>query len=146
MNAKTDSLLGKRDIVVKRFEDVEFGELVDDLSREIKQRNYLITRVNNIDNIHDRKLLNAATDVSFQHYKIVEFCNLNSCAALISAEQLSGVFMPVRFIVYQAKNSQHINAAFLKPTAFARLFSSGPLHKIAQELEQDMTAVLDELI
>ncbi|MFC1664805.1 DUF302 domain-containing protein [Pseudomonadota bacterium] len=145
MKANTESLLGQQDIVVRQFEDVEFVELVDDLSREIKQRNYRVTRINNIDNIHDRKLLNAGTDVNFLHYKIIEFCNLNSCAALISEEQLSGVFMPVRFSVYQSKNSRHIKAAFLKPTAFARLFTNAPLQNIAKELEQDMIAVLDEL-
>ena len=53
--------------------------------------------------------------------------------------------MPVRFIVYQGKSSRHINAAFLKPTAFARLFAKGHLLQIAQELEQDMIAILDEL-
>lgn len=137
----------RRDIVEKQFKNLDFNEFIDDLSREIRQRNYRITRINNIDNIHDRKTLVGQPEVRFLHYKIIEFCNLNSCAELISAELLAGVFMPVRFSVYQPSASQQISAAFLRPTAFAGLFNTtaSPLLKVAKELEKDMLEILDEL-
>ena len=55
--------------------------------------------------------------------------------------------MPVRFSAYQPNASQQISAAFLRPTAFAGLFSTtaSPLIRVAKELENDMLEILDEL-
>ena len=38
------------DIVTKVFSGMQFDDVLDDLTNEIKSRNYLITRINNIDN------------------------------------------------------------------------------------------------
>lgn len=134
-----------QDIVDREFPADNFDDLLDDLLTEIEVRNYRVTRVNNIDNIYDR--LEAGIDVSigFKRYKIVEFCNLNSCSELISGDLKSGLFMPVRFIAYQKLNSSTSNIAFLKPTAFAALFDSEQLTRVAAKLEEDMIEVLDEL-
>jgi hypothetical protein len=53
--------------------------------------------------------------------------------------------MPVRFIVYQKLDASTSHIAFLKPTAFADLFDSEQLTRVAAQLEQDMIQVLDEL-
>ena len=45
------------DIVTKVFSEIDFEEILDYLIQEIKAKNYLITRVSNIDNIHDRDVL-----------------------------------------------------------------------------------------
>ena len=83
--------------------------------------------------------------IPFERYKIVEFCNLGSCAQLISQEMLAGVFMPLRFIVFQETGAGVATIAFLRPSAFARRFDSPPLAATAQTLERDMSEVLDEL-
>ena len=134
-----------QDIVGKSFQTGDFSELLEDLVTEIKARNYRVTRINNIDNIYQR--LEAGIDVSigFKYYKIVEFCNLNSCSELISADLRAGVFMPVRFIMYQSLDDSAIHISFLKPTAFANLFDSESLLKVASQIEEDMISVLDEL-
>ncbi len=134
-----------RDIVRKAYQAKNFDELLEDLVQEVELRNYRITRINNIDNIHDRRKLLGRIKVGFRHYKIVEFCNLNSCSELISSNLLAGVFMPVRFIVYQRPDESRIHIAFLKPTAFARLFDSESLTRVALELEKDMNDVLEEI-
>ena len=67
-----------QDIVKIVFTGKNFKDLLDDLIKEIEVRNYLITRINNIDNIHKRYSQGIAQDIDFQHYKIVEFCNLES--------------------------------------------------------------------
>ena len=77
--------------------------------------------------------------------KIVEFCNLESCSELISSNLLAGVFMPVRFAAFQRFEREEIIIAFLKPTAFAGLFNSKKMFRIAEKLEQDMYDVLEEL-
>ena len=89
------------DIVTRVFSGMNFEEILDYLIQEVKIRNYLITRVSNIDNIHDRLNLETNKNVGFKFYKIVEFCNLENCSQLISSNLLAGVFMPVKFIVYQ---------------------------------------------
>ncbi len=54
--------------------------------------------------------------------------------------------MPVKFAVYQIDNNEQILISFLKPTAFARIFNSEKMMRIAEKLEQDMYEILEELI
>ena len=133
------------DIVTRTFEPESFDELLDDLTKEIEVHNYRVTRIYDIDNIFEQTERQVSYRISFERYKIVEFCNLGSCAQLISQEMLAGVFMPLRFIVYQETGTDLASIAFLKPSAFARQFDSPPLAAMATELEGDMTDVLDEL-
>ena len=135
-----------QDIVKKVFMGKNFKDLLDDLIKEIEVRNYLIKRISNIDNIHKRYSQGIAPDIDFQHYKIVEFCNLESCSGLISSNFLAGVFMPVRFVVFQRFEQEEINIGFLKPTSFARLFNSNKMMNFAKSLEQDMNYVLEEIV
>ena len=135
----------KQDIVDREFPDIGFDVLLDDLLTELKARNYRVTRINHIDNIYDRVEAGIDVSVEFKRYKIVEFCNLNSCSELISADLQAGVFMPVKFIVYQKLDDLVSHVAFLKPTAFARLFESEELTEVAVQLENDMNHVLEEL-
>ena len=133
------------DIVSREFQSEDFDVLLDDLVSEIKTRNYRVTRIYDIDNIHDRLEEGIDVTVGFRRYKIVEFCNLNVCSELISNDLLAGVFMPVRCIVYQRKDETGVYIAFLKPTAFARLFNSKPLMQVATKLHEDMANVLEEV-
>lgn len=133
------------DTVVRTFASGSFDEILEDLVTEIELRNYRVTRIYSIDNVHSREGAGAELGGGFQGYKIVEFCNLNSCAALISSDLLAGVFMPVRFIVFQKPQHDATQIAFLKPTAFARLFDSEPLMRVAATLEKDMNDVLEEV-
>jgi len=134
-----------RDIVRRAYEGVNFDDLLGDLVKEIELRNYEITRVSNIDAILDRKVSSGALHIGFRRFKIVTFCNLESCSQLISWSLLAGVFMPVRFIVYQGLKEDGAQIAFLKPTAFARLFDSEPLNRVAAGLEEDMYGILEEV-
>lgn len=134
-----------RDILSRQYQAEDFDALIEDLTAEVEARNYRVTRIYHIDNIHERRAAGIDATIGFKRYKIVEFCNLNSCSELISAALLSGVFMPVRFVVYQADDAADAHIAFLKPTAFAALFDSPALLRIAAQLEQDMTDVLEEM-
>ena len=80
-----------QDIVKKVFMGKNFKDLLDDLIKEIEVRNYLIKCISNIDNIHKRYSQGIDTDIDFQHYKIIEFCNLESCSGLISSNFLAGI-------------------------------------------------------
>jgi len=135
-----------QDIVKKNFTGIDFKDILNDLIKEIEMRNYMITRISNIDNILDRSNSGTGTDVKFRYYKIVEFCNLESCSQIISSNLLAGVFMPVKFVVYQPAGEDQIFISFLRPTAFARLFNSKKMIRIAKILEQDMHEVLEEII
>ena len=133
------------DIVTRKFSGMSFDEVLEYLVQEVKDRNYLITRINNIDNIHDRLNGDSGKKLKFKFYKIVEFCNLESCSQLISTDLIAGVFMPVKFVVYQADNKEQVFVSFLKPTAFASIFKSERMMKIAIILEKDMDEILDEI-
>ena len=135
-----------QDIVNRSYPTDHFDQFLEDFITEIQARNYRITRVNHIDNIFDREEAGIEITARFRHYKIIEFCNLNSCSELISGDLLSGVFMPVRFVVYQAEGEENVaHVAFLNPNAFARLFHSPSLSQVADELSRDMTDVLEEM-
>ena len=134
-----------KDIATRTFEPESFDSLLDDLVKEIEVRNYRVTRIYDIDNIFDQTEREIGYSIPFERYKIVELCNLGSCAQLISQEMLAGVFMPLRFIIYQEAGSELATIAFLRPSAFARQFDSPPLAATAALLEEDMTDVLDEL-
>ena len=135
-----------QDIVKRSYPTDHFDQFLEDFLTEIQARNYRITRVNHIDNIFDREEAGIEITARFRHYKIIEFCNLNSCSELISGDLLSGVFMPVRFVVYQAEEEENVaHVAFLDPNAFARLFHSPSLSQVAEELSRDMTDVLAEM-
>lgn len=133
------------DIVTRSFEAEDFDGLLSDLVSEIEVRNYRITRINHIDNVLDQKERGLSSSMRFKHYKIVEFCNLNSCAEMMSSDMLAGVFMPVRFIAYQGVNDRNVKVSFLRPTSFAALFAAKGVRDIAVDLENDMNDVLQEL-
>jgi len=134
-----------QDIVDRQFLSDNFDELLDDLVKEIKAHNNRITRINHIDNIYDRLEAGIDVTIGFKRYKIVEFCNLNNCSELISADLRAGVFMPVSFVVYQKIEEATVHIGFLKPTAFARLFDSIPLMQVAIRIEEGMFDVLEEM-
>lgn len=134
------------DIVTRKFSGMSFDEVLEYLVQEVKDRNYLITRINNIDNIHERLNGDVAKNLKFNLYKIVEFCNLESCSQLISIDLKAGVFMPVKFAVYQSDNQEQVFISFLKPTAFASIFNSERMTRFAEILEKDMYDILDEII
>ena len=134
------------DIVTRKFSGMSFDEVLEYLVQEVKDRNYLITRINNIDNIHKRKNGDDTKNLKFKLYKIVEFCNLESCSQLISTDLKAGVFMPVKFAVYQSDNQEQVFISFLKPTSFASIFNSERMTRFAEILEKDMYDILDEII
>ena len=141
-----DPVNANQDIIKRSYATDDFDQLLGDLVTEIEARNYRITRINHIDNIFDRQEAGIEITARFRHYKIVEFCNLNSCSELISADLLSGVFMPVRYAVYQTEEEENVtHVAFLNPNAFARLFDSASLNQVANELSKDMNDVLEEM-
>lgn len=131
------------DIVTKSFEIENFDDLLNDLITEIEIQNYRVTRIYDIDNVLDQTERGLSTSISFSHYKIVEFCNLNSCAEMLTSDPLAGVFMPVKFVAYQLVDNPKPRVSFLRPTSFARLFSSKGVMDIAEKLEEDMNNVLE---
>ncbi len=135
----------REDIVTRTFESESFDSLLDDLAREIEVHNYRVTRIYDIDNILEQPERGVGATISFERYKIVEFCNLGSCAELISQDPRAGVFMPVRFAVYRKAGAADASISFLRPSAFARQFDSPRLAALANDLEKDMTDVLDEM-
>lgn len=132
------------DIVTVSFPDIEFSELLDNLVKETQLKNYRITKIVNVDNIGMRENLVKDLKIGFKHYKIVEICNLFNCNDLISADLRAGVFMPVRFAVYQASAKEPVRVSYLKPTAFASLFGSKKIDEVAALLESDMKAIIEE--
>ena len=54
--------------------------------------------------------------------------------------------MPARFLVFQEEGKEGAILAFLKPTAFASIFESSEMMKLAESMEKDMLEISEELI
>ena len=133
-----------RDIVTTTFPDVKFDELLDNLVKATQLQNYRITKIVNVDNILMRENMRKGVKVGFKHYKIVEICNLYHCSAVVSADLRAGVFMPVRFAVYQKSEKEPVSVSYLKPTAFAELFEPKEMLETAVKIGKDMETIIEE--
>ena len=133
-----------RDIVTVSFPDVTFDELLDNLVKGAQLQNYRITKIVNVDNIQMRENMQKDLKIGFIHYKIVGVCNLFYCNDVVSADLRAGVFMPVRFAVYQKSNKEPVRVSYLKPTAFASLFESKEMKEAAVKIGKDMEAIIEE--
>jgi len=133
-----------RDIVTVSFPDAKFDEFLDNLVKATQLQNYRITKIVNVDNIQMRENMRDDLVIGFKHYKIVEVCNLFYCNDVVSADLRAGVFMPVRFAVYQKSEKEPVRVSYLKPTAFAGLFGSKEMEEAAVRIGKDMEAVIEE--
>ena len=61
------------DIVTRHYSGMNFDEVLEYLIQEVKARNYIITRINNIDNIHDRLNGDDANKLRFKFTKLWNF-------------------------------------------------------------------------
>lgn len=132
-----------KDIVTYVFENADFAEILENITKEVQLKNYRVTKITNVDNIFEREKqgLLKKSDIAFKHYKIVGICNLMNCNSVISSDLRAGVFMPVRLVVYQPKDKKSVHLSYLKPTAFAKLFQSEAMMKAAEQLEMDLDHV-----
>ncbi|VAX25132.1 hypothetical protein MNBD_NITROSPINAE02-1683 [hydrothermal vent metagenome] len=130
------------DIVTLSFQDIGFDEFLADLVKAIQVTNYRVVKIVNVDNIHMRTNLDPNLNIGFKNYKIVEICNLMNCNEIISSDLRAGVFMPVRFSVYQPNKSNEILVSYLRPLAVAKLFGSARMLKAAKGIENDMAEII----
>jgi len=130
-----------KDIITHIIKRADFDEIIENLTKEAQLKNFRIVKIINVDNIKERAGLVDKLSIGFQHYKIIEICNLMNCNEVISSDLRAGVFMPVRLAVYQPKNENAIHISYLKPTAFAALFQSKSMMKVAKQLESDLDDV-----
>ena len=72
-----------RDIASAQYQTEDFSLLLDDLITEITTRNYRITRINHIDNIHNRR--EAGIDVTIAFLKPTAFAALYNSNSLTRA-------------------------------------------------------------
>jgi uncharacterized protein (DUF302 family) len=131
-----------KDIVTKKIDDLVFSEVLENVKKAVELKNYRIAKVVNVDNIFERLKGAEKARVAYKYYKIVEICNLFTCNEIISADLRAGVFMPIRITVYEPKDEEAVYVSFLKPTAFAELFSSPKMKAAALKLEKDLHYVL----
>lgn len=127
-----------KDIITYIFKEADFSDIIENLVKESQLKNYRITKIVNVDNIKERIGVIDKLRIEFQHYKIIEICNLMNCNEVVSSDLRAGVFMPVRLAVYQPNNENAIHVSYLKPTAFAALFQSKAMMKVAKQLERDL--------
>ena len=138
-------MIEKADIETREFKSRDFEDIIFDLTKELELKNYKITKISNIGKIKERTGMKKDLTVTFQYYKIVEFCNLFTCSEIIMSDFRAGAFMPQRFAVYQPLNKESIFVSFLKPTSIARLFDSERMMKTSLTVEKDMDDVLSAL-
>jgi uncharacterized protein (DUF302 family) len=130
-----------KDIVTHIIKKADFNEILETLTKEAQLRNYRVVKIVNVDRIKERASIISGLNIGFDHYKIIEICNLMNCNEIVSSDLRAGVFMPIRLAVYQPKNKNEIHISYFKPTAFVALFKSTAMMKVAKQLESDLDEV-----
>jgi uncharacterized protein (DUF302 family) len=130
------------DIVVTPFKGIKYEELIENLGKQAQLKNYRVTKIVNVDHIKEEKDLLKDISIGYENYKIVEICNLVNCNEIISSDLNAGVFMPVRFAVYQPSGENTIFVSYLKPTSFSALFGSARMNKVASRMANDMNEIV----
>lgn len=130
-----------KDIVTHIIKKADFNEILETLTKEAQLRNYRVVKIVNVDRIKERASIISGLNIGFDHYKIIEICNLMNCNEIVSSDLRAGVFMPVRLAVYVPKNKKEIHISYFKPTTFAALFKSNAMMKVAKQLESDLDDV-----
>lgn len=133
------------DIETVEFQGVSLDDFLYDIQKEIEIKNYKVLKISNIDNIKERIGMKKGLKMEFRYYKIIEFCNLFSCAEMAMADFRAGAFLPQRYAIYQPLNDNSLYVSYLKPTAVARLFESERMMKTAKIMQEEMEDVLAAL-
>ena len=123
-----------------------FDDVMTSLQEAIKRRNYVVTGINNMDDILARRSADiAGPPLPYERYKIVGFCNLTLADEGVRRNPHVGVFFPCRALVYKARGTAETTVVALRPTFLIPALGGAGLKGVMERAEADILGILEEV-
>lgn len=113
-----------------------FGVAVDSVESATAAKGFRVLHV------HDVQATLAEKDFHREPFKIIEVCNARYASQALGAEVNVGLMLPCRITVYEQGGQVFISA--LRPTVLERFFPGKGLERLAAEVDEIITSVVDE--
>jgi uncharacterized protein (DUF302 family) len=124
-----------------------FDDVMTTLQEAIKRRNYVITGINNMDDILARRSADiGGPALEYERYRIVGFCNLTFADEGVRRNPNVGVFLPCRALVYRARGATETTVVAVRPTFLIPALGGAGMKELMERAEADILAILEEVV
>jgi uncharacterized protein (DUF302 family) len=123
----------------KILKNTGFDEAVEKVTIELKKEGFGV-----LTEIDVKATLKNKIDVDFRKYKILGACNPHFAYKSLSAEDKIGVFLPCNVVVQEHENGE-VEVAAVDPIASMISVNNSALGSLAQEVQQKLKRVIENL-
>ncbi len=122
------------------LKEKNFDNAVEYVTEELKKEGFgIITEIN------VKTTLKNKIDVDFRNYMILGACNPTYAHKALQKEDKIGVFLPCNVVVEENKNGE-IEVSAVDPIASMVSVGNNDLGDIANEIQQRLKKVIDDLV
>lgn len=122
----------------KKQTAVSFQETVERTREELKKEGFGV-----LTEIDVKAILKKKLDVDYDNYLILGACNPPFAYKALQAEKEIGLLLPCNVIIYDDKGKTFVSA--IMPTAAMGVVDNPSLRKIAQEVEEKLKKIVDNI-
>lgn len=115
-----------------------FDEVVKDVIDLLKDEGFGI-----ITEIDVKATLKKKLDIDYDNYRILGACNPNLAHQALENEKEIGLLLPCNVIVYEENGNTIVGT--MRPTKVMSLSDNPKLNDVAEDVEQSMEDVIDQL-
>ncbi|MEE8435267.1 MAG: DUF302 domain-containing protein [bacterium] len=114
----------------------DFEQVVEDIKGAVASRNFPVGAVRDYRESFSRRLKQiGGGSLPFEHYRIIEFCNVQLAIKSLSIDLRMGIFMPCRIVVFSPAGGEKITLMTVNPSFMAKALDNPALAPIAREVE-----------
>jgi len=125
--------------IAKKFSNSTFSEMDTKVREELKKEGFGV-----ITEIDMKKTFKEKIDVDFRNYTIIGACNPGFAYKAIQAEDKIGILLPCN-VVIQETQSGEIEVLAFDPSSVMMNMDNPELEKLATEVREKLTKVLENL-
>ena len=116
-----------------------FEEVLSDIRTAAASRNFPVTNERDYKSVFEERLRQlgkeSAQGILFEHYVLLEFCNVMVALEALNADLRMGVFLPCRMAVFQKKGSGAVTLLTVNPRFYPKILGNPALHGLADKVE-----------
>jgi uncharacterized protein (DUF302 family) len=118
---------------------IDFDQAIESVTEELKKEGFGILTEIDVKNTLKNKL-----DVDFRKYRILGACNPPYAYRALLAEPHIGTMLPCNVIVQELENGS-VEVAAIDPLASMQAIDNPELQEIAEEIQENLKAVIKRL-
>ncbi len=113
-----------------------FGQVVDDLKTAVASMNFPVGTIKDYRVSLGRRLeqLGGGT-LPFEHYQIIEFCNVQLALKALSTDLRIGIFMPCRMVVFAARGADRVTLMTVNPDFMVKALDNPEVRVFSTRVE-----------